>query len=296
MSQTLGFVGLGRMGSGMVRHLQKSGLPVWVYDANPAVAATIEGAHVASSLRELGETADTVFLSLPDASIVKAVLFGADGLLSGAHKVRVVADFSTIGPNASIEIAETLSSLNVEWLEAPVSGGPKGAANGTLAVMLSGRKDVLEKMLPLVERIGKVFIAGETFGAAQTAKLANNMLSSAAIVLTSEVMAMGAKAGVDANVLLDIINAGSGRNSATVDKFPRAVVTRTFDYGFATGLAYKDIRLCVDESQALGAPMVLGALVCQMLAATNAKYGPNSDFTEVARIYEDWAGVEITGK
>ncbi len=296
MSQTLGFVGLGRMGSGMVRHLQKAGLPVWVYDANPAVAATIEGAYVASSLRHLGETADTVFLSLPDASIVKAVLFGADGLLSGAHKVKVVADFSTIGPKASIEIAEALSSLNVEWVEAPVSGGPKGAANGTLAVMLSGRKAALEQMLPLVERIGKVFIAGETFGAAQTAKLANNMLSSAAIVLTSEVMAMGAKAGVDANVLLEIINAGSGRNSATVDKFPRAVVTRTFDYGFATGLAYKDIRLCVDESQALGAPMVLGALVCQMLAATNAKYGPNSDFTEVARIYEDWAGVEITGK
>ncbi len=296
MSQTLGFVGLGRMGSGMVRHLQKAGLPVWVYDANPAVAATIEGAQVATSLRELGETADTVFLSLPDASVVKAVLFGADGLLSGAHKVKVVADFSTIGPKASIDIAEALTSLNVEWVEAPVSGGPKGAANGTLAVMLSGRKNALDAMLPLVERIGKVFIAGETFGAAQTAKLANNMLSSAAIVLTSEVMAMGAKAGVDANVLLDIINAGSGRNSATVDKFPRAVVTRTFDYGFATGLAYKDIRLCVDESQALGAPMVLGALVCQMLAATNAKYGPNSDFTEVARIYEDWAGVEITGK
>ncbi len=104
---------------------------------------------------------------------------------------------------------------------------------------------------------------------------------------------MGVKAGVDPQVMLDVINAGSGRNSATQDKFPRSVLPGTFDFGFATGLLYKDVRLCVDEAEALGVPMVLGSLVRQMLAVTQAKFGANSDFTSIARVIEEWAGVEI---
>jgi 3-hydroxyisobutyrate dehydrogenase-like beta-hydroxyacid dehydrogenase len=104
---------------------------------------------------------------------------------------------------------------------------------------------------------------------------------------------MGVKAGLDARTLVDIINAGSGRNSATQDKFPRAILTRTFDFGFATGLSYKDVRLCLDEAEALGVPMVVGAAVRQMLAITNAKFGPESDFTSIAKVVEEWAGVEM---
>jgi len=106
---------------------------------------------------------------------------------------------------------------------------------------------------------------------------------------------MGVKAGLDAKVLIDIINAGSGRNSASQDKFPRAILPRTFDFGFATGLSYKDVRLCLEESEALGVPMVAGAAVRQMLAITNAKFGPDSDFTSIAKVVEEWAGVEIKG-
>jgi 3-hydroxyisobutyrate dehydrogenase-like beta-hydroxyacid dehydrogenase len=106
---------------------------------------------------------------------------------------------------------------------------------------------------------------------------------------------MGVKAGLDAKVLIDIINTSSGRNSATQDKFPKAILTRSFDFGFATGLSYKDVRLCVDEAEALGVPMVVGAAVREMLAITNAKYGPASDFTSIARVVEEWAGVEIRG-
>src|SRR5690606_6139014 len=149
---------------------------------------------------------------------------------------------------------------------------------------------------PYLANFGRVIEVGYEAGLAQTAKLANNMLSSAAVVITSEVMAMGAKAGLDPDVLLEVINAGSGRNTATADKFPRAVLTGGFDYGFATGLAYKDIRLCVDEAETLGVPMIMGSVVRQMLAATNAQYGANSDLTEVARIYEGWADVEIRSK
>jgi 3-hydroxyisobutyrate dehydrogenase-like beta-hydroxyacid dehydrogenase len=142
---------------------------------------------------------------------------------------------------------------------------------------------------------GRLFYTGEKPGLAQTAKLANNLLAATALVATSEVMAMGVKAGLDARVLIDIINASSGRNSATQDKFPRAVLPGTFDFGFTTGLSYKDVRLCVDEAETLGVPMVVGAAVREMLAVTRARFGPDSDFTFIAKVLEEWAGVEIRG-
>src|SRR5262245_62674282 len=132
-------------------------------------------------------------------------------------------------------------------------------------------------------------------GLSQIAKLANNLLSAAALVVSSEAMAMGVKAGLDAKVLIDIINASSGRNSATQDKFPRAILPRTFDFGFATGLSYKDVRLCVEEAEAMGVPMVVGGAVREMLAVTRARFGAGSDFTYIARVLEEWAGVEIKG-
>jgi 3-hydroxyisobutyrate dehydrogenase-like beta-hydroxyacid dehydrogenase len=127
-------------------------------------------------------------------------------------------------------------------------------------------------------------------------KLANNLLAAAVIVLSSEAIAMGVKAGLNARQMCDIINAGSGRNSATQDKFPRTVLTGTFDFGFATGLSYKDVRLCVDEAETLGVPMVVGAAVREMLAVTQAKFGAQSDFTCIAKVLEEWAGVEIRSK
>ena len=150
-------------------------------------------------------------------------------------------------------------------------------------------------MDPLLKTFGKTFFVGEKPGLAQIAKLANNLLAAAALVVSSEAMAMGVKAGLDAKVLIDIINAGSGRNSATQDKFPRSILPGTFDFGFATGLSYKDVRLCVDEAEALGVPMVVGAAVRQMLAVTNARFGADSDFTCIAKVLEEWAGVEIRG-
>jgi 3-hydroxyisobutyrate dehydrogenase-like beta-hydroxyacid dehydrogenase len=159
--------------------------------------------------------------------------------------------------------------------------------------MVSCPTPTLEAIQPLLATFGKVFFVGEKPGLAQVVKLGNNLLAAAALVISSEALAMGVKAGLDPAVMIDIINASSGRNSATEDKFPRAILPGTFDFGFATGLSYKDVRLCVDEAEALGVPMVLGAVVRQMLAVTNAKFGPESDFTSIAKVVEEWAGVEI---
>ena len=170
-----------------------------------------------------------------------------------------------------------------------------GAKAGTLAVMVSCPKPAYQTVEPVLKVFGKLFHAGEKPGLAQTAKLANNLLAATAMVATSEVMAMGVKAGLDAKVLIDIINASSGRNSASQDKFPRAILPRTFDFGFATGLSYKDVRLCVEEAEAMGVPMVVGGAVREMLAVTRARFGAGSDFTHIAKVLEEWAGVEIKG-
>jgi 3-hydroxyisobutyrate dehydrogenase-like beta-hydroxyacid dehydrogenase len=294
MQGSIGFVGLGRMGSRMARRLAAANFDMIGFDPAPG-AAKASGIKAADALAAVGDAAEIVLLSLPDGAAVETVLFGEAGLLSNAPRLRIVIDLSTIGPKAAGITAEALAKRNIGWVEAPVSGGPKGAEAGTLAIMVACAQSLYPEVEPLLAKLGRLFLTGEKPGLAQAAKLANNMLSTAAVVITSEAMAMGVRAGLDPAILLDIINAGSGRNSATVDKFPRAVLPRGFDYGFATGLAYKDARLCVDEAENLGVPMLLGSLVRQMMAATNAKYGPASDFTEVARIYEEWAGVEIGG-
>jgi 3-hydroxyisobutyrate dehydrogenase-like beta-hydroxyacid dehydrogenase len=211
------------------------------------------------------------------------------------RRVKVVVDLSTSGPGMAGRVSKGLEGLGIAWIDAPVSGGIAGAKGGTLAVMASGPRAAFEKVEPLLKVFGKVFFVGEKAGLGQVAKLANNLLAAAALAVSSEAMVMGVKAGIDPKVLLDIINAGSGRNSATQDKFPRSILPRTFDFGFATGLSYKDVRLCIDEAESMGVPRVVGAAVRQMLAVTNAKYGATSDFTSMTRVIEEWAGVEVRG-
>src|SRR5687767_9810132 len=294
MSQTLGFVGVGRMGGPMAGRLLDAGHSLVVFDTNPAVVKplTDRGAASASSAEDVASQAEVVFISLPTPPIVQVVSLGDKGILNGS-RVKTMIDLSTTGPSVAKVVARAAGERGVAWADSPVSGGVTGAAKGTLAVMVSCAKPTFEEIEPLLKTFGRPFYVGDKPGLAQIAKLANNLLAAAALVVSSEAVAMGVKAGLDARVLIDIINAGSGRNSATQDKFPRAILTGTFDFGFATGLSYKDVRLCVDEAEALGVPMVVGAAVRQMLAITQAKFGPDSDFTEIARVIEEWAGVTM---
>jgi 3-hydroxyisobutyrate dehydrogenase-like beta-hydroxyacid dehydrogenase len=232
-------------------------------------------------------------MSLPTPQIVQSVALGS---IANGTAVKIVCDLSTSGPGVANVISKGLAEKGIVTFDTPVSGGMKGAKEGTLAVMVSGPKASYAEIEPILKNFGKLFFTGEKPGLAQTAKLANNLLAAAALVVSSEAMAMGVKAGLDPKILLDIINAGSGRNSATQDKFPRSVLPGTFDFGFATGLSYKDVRLCVDEAEALGVPMVVGAAVRQMLAVTQARFGAQSDFTCIAKVLEEWSGVEIRSK
>lgn len=244
------------------------------------------------SAAAVADEADIVFCSLPTPPIVKDVVLGVNGVANGS-KTRIVIDLSTTGPSMAKTISAALADKNIAWVDAPVSGGIAGARNGTLAVMVSCLRPVYGEIEPILANFGRRFYCGETPGTAQVAKLGNNMIAAAVILLSAEALAMGVKAGLDPTIMCDIINASSGRNSATQDKFPRSVLPGTFDFGFATALSYKDVRMCVDEAENLGVPMVAGSLVRQMLAATNARFGPDSDFTSMVRIIEEWAGIEI---
>jgi 3-hydroxyisobutyrate dehydrogenase-like beta-hydroxyacid dehydrogenase len=284
------------MGGPMCSRLLDAGHAVTVFDTDPAaVAALVErGAGRAASVAEVASRASVVLISLPTPAIVEAVVLGEAGLASGGA-VKTIIDLSTSGPAASARVAAGLAEKGIAWVEAPVSGGVKGAREGTLAVMVACPAAAREEAEAILRTFGRIFYCGEKPGLAQTAKLANNLLGAAAIAITSEAVAFGVKAGLDARVLIDIINAGSGLNTASRDKFPRAVLTRTFDFGFATGLSHKDVRLCLEEADALGVPMVVGAAVRQMLAITSARFGADSDFTSIAKVVEEWAGVEIKG-
>ena len=297
MADLLGFVGVGRMGGPMANRLLDAGYRLCVYDVSDEATGPLvaRGAELAASPAEVASMADTVFISLPTPDVVREVALGGNGGLINGSKVRTVIDLSTTGPGVATEVAGKLAERKIAWVDSPVSGGVTGAKAGTLAVMVSCPKPAYQKLEPVLKVFGKLFHAGEKPGLAQTAKLANNLLAATAMVATSEVMAMGVKAGLDAKVLIDIINASSGRNSASQDKFPRAILPRTFDFGFATGLSYKDVRLCVEEAEAMGVPMVVGGAVREMLAVTRARFGAGSDFTYIAKVLEEWAGVEIKG-
>ena len=297
MADLLGFVGVGRMGGPMASRLLDAGYRLCIYDVSEEATAPLvaRGAELAASPAEVASIADTVFMSLPTPDVVREVALGGNGGLINGSKVHTVIDLSTTGPGVATEVAGKLAERKIAWVDSPVSGGVTGAKAGTLAVMVSCPKPAYQKLEPVLKVFGKLFHAGEKPGLAQTAKLANNLLAATAMVATSAAMAMGVKAGLDAKVLIDIINASSGRNSASQDKFPRAILPRTFDFGFATGLSYKDVRLCVEEAEAMGVPMVVGGAVREMLAVTRARFGAGSDFTHIAKVLEEWAGVEIKG-
>ena len=295
--EIFGFVGVGRMGTPMSTRLLNAGHRLCVFDTDEKAVAALEkaGAQRAGSAAEVANNAQTVFLSLPNPEIVHNVALGRGGVIEGT-RVKHVADFSTIGPRTAGIVARALAERKITYVDAPVSGGVKGAREGTLAVMVSCQKKAYAELEAVLKTFGKPFHVGEVAGQAQTMKLANNLLAAAAIAVSSEAMVMGVKAGLDPKMMLDILNAGTGRNSATQDKFPRAILPGTFDFGFATGLSYKDVRLCIDEAESLGVPMVVGAAVRQMLAVTNAVYGADSDFTSICRVVESWAGVEVRSK
>jgi 2-hydroxy-3-oxopropionate reductase len=293
----IGFIGVGRMGRAMAHRLLDAGHALAVCDTDAAAVDALvrAGATRSESPAVVASAAHVVFASLPSPEIVLDVVRGPNGLVEG-KTIRTFVDLSTSGARAAITIAAALRRAGIDALDAPVSGGIAGARAGTLAIMASGPRVAFGGIEPLLEVLGRVFFVGEHPGLGQTLKLANNLMSQAAIAITSEALALGVKAGLDPQLMLDVLNVSSGRNTASAEKFPKHVLTRGFDFGFTTGLALKDVRLCLEEAAALGVPTSLGAAVAQLLRDTQDRFGADSDCTSVARVVEERAGCEISAK
>jgi len=294
MADAVGFIGLGNIGAPMAHRLVQAGYPLVVCDVrDDAVAPFLaEGATRAASPAEVAAQAETVLVSLPTPDIVEKVVLGEGGL-TGGGRLKTIVDLSTTGPKVAASIAERLKGRDLTFVDCPVSGGVGGAKAGTLAVMVSGPRPVYEALEPMLAHLGKVFFIGEAPGSAQMMKLCNNLMSAAAMAIAAEAIVAGVKAGIDPAVMVDVINVSSGQNTATTQKFPRSILNRRFDYGFATGLMFKDVRLCLEEAGAMGLDLETAKAVLSTWRKVNEAFGPESDFTRIVEMVEKPAGVTV---
>lgn len=291
--RVIGFIGVGVMGNPIAKHLIAKGHEVIVYDRAPqAVGAMVEaGAKAAASTREVCDRAPVVFTSLPSPAVFTDVMLGEGGI-AGGKVVKVVVDLSTVGSRATKRAAAGLREKGIALVDAPVSGGAAGAKAGTLAVMVAGPEGAVAQVKDLLEAFGKLFMVGPEAGQAQLLKLLNNMLSSTAFAITSEAFVAGVKGGLDPQVMMAAINAGSGRSGASQDKFMKQVLPRSFDFGFPISSVCKDIGLAVEECEALGVPMWVGNTVRQLWNFAGGQDGMQRDMTELVKSIEDWARVQ----
>jgi 2-hydroxymethylglutarate dehydrogenase len=263
MRAAVGFVGVGNIGAPMCRHVLDRGYPVTVFDANPRALEEFRNtsATIAPSLMDLARRSEVVVLSLPDSDVVERVVLGEEGLAEGLSLGKVLIDTSSSRPSSTRRIAAHLAEKGIDMLDAPVSGGVLRAREGRLAVMVGGKEDVYERFQEVLRSFGsQIFYVGG-HGAGHVAKCLNNLMSATTLAAAAEVVLVGIRAGLDPEKLVEVINASSGRSYSTEVKFPRYVLNRAFDDGFAVRLMDKDLKIALDSAAELKTPITIGTAV-----------------------------------
>jgi len=293
----LAFIGCGAMGAPIAERLIDAGHALHIYDPSSAATAPLvaRGAVAASSPRTAADGCEVAFACLPSPEVSRKVALD-DGGIAACKGLKAYVEMSTIGSKTIKAIAQGLAASHIAVLDSPVSGGPRGARAGTLSTMVAGERATFETVKPLLETVARnVFYIGEEPGLGQVTKLANNMISAAGMAAAFECSAMAVKAGVDARTLIETVNASTGRNSATMDKFPAAVLTRSFDYGGKLSTMYKDVLLCLEEARDRDVPMWVGSNVVQLWFHAMTQGRGNDDYTALIKMIEEWAGVVVGG-
>jgi 2-hydroxy-3-oxopropionate reductase len=290
----IGFVGIGNMGLPMADKLVGAGDELVVHDVREeALKPLIEKqARPAATPREVGDRCSVAFVSLPTLETLKTVVLGKDGLIHGSA-VKLVVNTCTVGVPLVEELEAALAARGIDLVDCPISGGPPGARAGTLSVMVSGKPELVEQVRPMISRWGPVTVAGPKPGLAQVLKLTNNILSAVSLAASLEAYVMGAKGGVNPEILTEAINRGSGRNSATQDKIPRSVLTRSFDYGAPMHILTKDVDLAIQQADRLGIPMWVCTAARQMFKNAMFAGMGNKDITELVTMIESGADFEL---
>ncbi len=293
----IGFLGLGQMGAPMAERLFGDGVELHVFDPRAEAVAPFvaRGATAHGSPRALADAAEIVLACLPSGAVSEAAALGPDGVMHG-RAIRIHAEMSTIGRPAVQRIAAGLAARGIALVDAPITGGPPGARAGRLAMMAAGPATAVEKLRPILLRIGRaVFPVGDTPGQAQVMKLVNNLLVATHIVTTLEAFALGAKAGLDVDTMAALVNAGTGRSFASSDVMP-AVLSGRFDFGATIAVLDKDVTLGVEAAQGLGVPMWVIEQAARVWRFAASHGAAGQDMTEIARLIEGWAGTEIRSR
>lgn len=282
MSLTINVIGLGQMGGNMALTLKSAGFVVTGSDVFEQARARLAAQGLAVVAPEELPESDVYLLSLPTSAHVREVIEQTPGLLKLAPRGSVIVDTSTSDPAVSRELAEKVTAAGLQWLDAPVSGGPKGASSGKLGMLLGGDVATIERVAPMLEAMSakRTHVGGP--GSGHVVKLANNYLCAAHLLTTAEAVAMAAKAGVDPAACLAGLNSGSGRSAVSEVNFPEWVLSGRFDSGFTTGLMRKDLRLAKDAAEYLGIPLPLLQAVVKAWHENPDHPTDNDDFNHIA--------------
>jgi 3-hydroxyisobutyrate dehydrogenase-like beta-hydroxyacid dehydrogenase len=296
MHQRIAVVGLGQMGGRIARRLLHQGRPIGVFDVNRELATSFAalGAAPYDTLSGLGAEHDVVLTVLPNADIVKRVVLDEDGLAVGLARGSLLIDMTSSAPAVTREIAGILSQRGIRMLDAPVSGGVQKAEQGALTIMVGGEAAVLEDARDVLQDVGANIFHVGGIGAGHTAKAVNNLITATTLAITSEAMALGVKMGVNAQALLDVINAGSGRSAASEIKFPQQILSRKFARGFSIALMCKDVGIAVDMAHNVDAPAQIATAVLELWKRGVEQGLGDMDHSAIALVIEGMAGVQIS--
>ncbi|MGI6677988.1 MAG: NAD(P)-dependent oxidoreductase [Dehalobacterium sp.] len=291
----VGFIGIGAMGMPMAKNLLKAGFDLTVSDVSEeAVAQLVDaGAKAADTPKEVALASDVVITMLPNFQIVQSVMLGESGVLAGAEKGMTVIDMSSVSPTQTRQLVPRAEKLGVNYLDAPVSGGVAGAEKGTLTIMVGGPAEVIEKIMPVLKAMGKKIYHVGDVGAGDAMKIVNNLLLGINMAALSEALVLGVKAGLDPQMMRDIIGSSSGGSYALEAKMPNFILKGNFEPGFAIDLQYKDLELASQTGKDLGMPLFMGNLAQQIFEQARATGLGNRDISAVIQLWENLTNTQV---
>ena len=294
MKKQIGFIGLGVMGKPMAKNLMKAGYSLCVYDIvqEPVKELVAAGAKAARSAREVGEKAEIVITIVPSSKEVKEVYLNEDGVLAGIKTGSIIIDMSTIDPIVSQEVAAAAQKKNVEMLDGPVSGGQRGAIEGTLTIMVEGKEEIFRQCQDLFAAMGKNIYYCGPVGSGEISKIVNNMVLAICMQATCEGMILGTKAGVQPKTLFEIISKSSGQNWALNTYMPKKAFKGDFEPGFMVDLMYKDLGLAQNLASAYKVPILFGAEVRQIFEMARVAGKGRKDFSAILTTLEEIVGIK----
>jgi 2-hydroxymethylglutarate dehydrogenase len=288
----IGFIGLGNMGGPMAKNIARAGYPLTVFDLKKELAAVLvkEGARPATSLQEVGQTSEVILTSLPSPEASEAVWLGKGGVMETARPGSIFVELSTVHPDFVKEMHARASDRGSHVVDAGISGGVKGAEDGTLTIMVGGKKEVFEKVLPVLQVIGeKIYHVGD-IGAGMIVKLVNNAIGHINVVAFIECVSVGLKAGIDIQTLYDVISQGTGSSKQFETRFKDRIMKRNYEPGMKLDLVYKDSKLMGDLAGQLGMPAFLTSVAHQVFEMGRCNGMGEKDYAMLMKLWDEFRG------